>query len=229
MVSEKKRKRKKISSLEKQQSVQNAPPRSLMCLFVRYNSDMAFRLQESGDQGTEAKDTSGGKGDTASSRVGVAGGGSRAGTSAGRLRRAASGAGARLGGVVVAVVRRRVGGSGGGASLSAGAGDNGGVTTVDDDGSGAADRHQERGERAGDVHEKVGLAGGKTGRDGGNLGLRGHAGRESRLCCGGLGHASDDTEGVGLCEVGGETVGVRDGGGHGGAIAGDADDLWDGC
>jgi hypothetical protein len=59
----------------------------------------------------------------------------------------------------------------------------------------------------------VGDAFGEAGGDGSDFGLRGDGRGESGL--GGVdgGHAGDYAEGVGLCEVGGEAVGVWGGGG----------------
>lgn len=66
---------------------------------------------------------------------------------------------------------------------------------------------------------------GQTGRDGGNGGLSSHSRREGGLSGRDIGHAGDHTVGIGLGKVGGEAIGVRDGGLNGSAAAGDIDDL----
>lgn len=186
-------------------------------------------LQESGDKSTEAKDTNRGESDTAGSGVSRAGGlgGTRAAGGAGitaRVRGAGLGRGVRVGVVVVG----RTGTSGrsgcGSTSLSASASDNGRVRrSTNDNGGGAANRDLEGSQAAGYVLHDVGDTFGKASRDGGDFGLGGDRRREGRLGSRYGRHAGDHTKGVGLCQVGGEGVGVWDGGGR--AATGDGDFL----
>jgi hypothetical protein len=153
-------------------------------------------LQESGEEGAEAEDTGRGESNAACRGVGTTSRLSSAAAAGTRRRGTASRAGAGAGLGVSG------GGDGSSASLGASASDNGrALGRVDNDGGGAADGNLEGGEGAGDVDQKVSVANGKTGGNGGDGGLRGHGRRESRLCGRNLGHAGDDTETVGLGEV----------------------------
>jgi hypothetical protein len=183
-------------------------------------------LQESGDKSTETEHASRSKSDAAGGRVSGAGG---LGSAGARSRRAGLLAGRRRarGRRIIIIVRgrrtarRRCGG--GGASLSASASNNRRVrSSADDNGSGGSNADLEGCQAAGDVLHDVGDAHGQAGGDGSDFGLRGDGcglgcdggGEGGLVGCDG-GHAGDYAEGVGLCEVGGEAVGVGGGGGLG--------------
>lgn len=189
------------------------------------NPAKSTHLQESSEEGAEAKDASGGVLDAVGSSGGgrgARGGRGGGGAACGGVRaRGSSGAGgARLRRASLACAIR--------ASCAAGGHDGGARrNTTDDDGGGAADRDLEAGERARDVLDDVGGAGRETSRDGCDLRLGGDAWRESGLSGRDGRLTGDHTERVGHGEVAGRGVGVGDAGRDGGGTGGNGHNLID--